>query len=279
MKRKILQIIEYVIIVSLVIAQTFIVSACASNLPATKNPASIVSDQNQPGNKAVVPSSTITGASGGNPDTGTYGNFYLGIVNFSGGTVSGDGCYDDTGNIIVLINNKNSINPSYTQLEQFLMNDKTDEYPYVETGKEPGPISGSPESHIDVVHIQNIIDGIAQPGPPDVCADFAERLHNDAEFAGIRCAFVIVDTSLGYHALNAFQTTDDGLVFIDDTGVVSGACASHTDTPRCVKTVNIEPGQDYVPVSLFPYAGWSSTWDSMGKVLSFQITWDGTWDN
>ena len=35
--------------------------------------------------------------------------------------------------------------------------------------------------------------------------------------------------------------------------------------PRCVKTVNIEIGQDYVPVSLFPYAGWSSTWGSMEK--------------
>jgi hypothetical protein len=85
--------------------------------------------------------------------------------------------------------------------------------------------------------------------------------------------------NLEQRAYYQIQTTDDDLVFIDDTGVVSGACSSVTDTPRCVKTVNIELGQDYVPLSLFPYAGWSSTWDSTGKVLSLQITWDGTWDN
>jgi hypothetical protein len=213
------------------------------------------------------------------PTTGEYGNYYLGIVNVSGGVVSGDGCYDDTGDIIVLIDNKNAINPGFAQLKQFLNIDKTDEYPYVETGKESGPISGSAESHVDLPHVKSIIDGSAKPSPPDVCADFAERLHNDAEMAGIRCAFVIVDTSLGYHALNAFQTTDAGLVFIDDTGVVSDIGTPSTDTPRCVKTVDMEIGQEYVPMSMFPYVGWSSTWDSMGKVLSFQITWDGTWDN
>jgi len=53
-----------------------------------------------------------------------------------------------------------------------------------------------------------------------VCGDFAETLHNKAEAAGIRTAFVHIeldDEDTG-HALNAFHTTDKGLVFIDCTG-------------------------------------------------------------
>jgi hypothetical protein len=52
-----------------------------------------------------------------------------------------------------------------------------------------------------------------------VCADFAALLHNRAEVAGIKTAYVSVDFSEGpAHALNAFNTTDRGLVYIDCTG-------------------------------------------------------------
>lgn len=52
------------------------------------------------------------------------------------------------------------------------------------------------------------------------CTEFAVALHNDAEAAGIRCALVGVRFQRGAgHALNAFQTTDHGLVYIDCTGV------------------------------------------------------------
>ena len=52
-----------------------------------------------------------------------------------------------------------------------------------------------------------------------ICGDFAERLHNNAERAGIRAAVVIVYfTSGSPHAVDAFYTTDKGLVYIDDTG-------------------------------------------------------------
>ena len=52
-----------------------------------------------------------------------------------------------------------------------------------------------------------------------VCADFAERLHNNAERVGIRAAVVIIYFASGPpHAINAFYTTDKGLVYIDDTG-------------------------------------------------------------
>jgi len=52
-----------------------------------------------------------------------------------------------------------------------------------------------------------------------ICGDFAERLHNNAERAGIRAAIVIVYFTSGLpHAINAFYTTDKELVYIDDTG-------------------------------------------------------------
>jgi len=53
-----------------------------------------------------------------------------------------------------------------------------------------------------------------------VCGDFAERLHNNAERAGIRAALVIVHFISGPpHAVNAFYVTGKGLVYVDDTGV------------------------------------------------------------
>ena len=209
-----------------------------------------------------------------NAKTGAYGNYYLGLVtdDSSGETFGGDGCYDDTGKFIVLINNKNAIDPTYAQLVSFLKTDKIDEYPYITTNNAPDTYYGTAKSHVDLTRIQNIIDGTAQPDNPDVCSDFAERLHNDAEIGGIRCAYVSVDLSTGLHALDAFQTTDRGLIYVGDTGVVPGNGVS-----RCVKTVSIAVGQNFQPVSLFPTPGYSSTWDVVGTVISFQVTWDGTW--
>lgn len=52
-----------------------------------------------------------------------------------------------------------------------------------------------------------------------MCGDFALTLHNTAEAAGIRCGYTYIDfkksTSKSAHALNVFDTTDHGLVFVD----------------------------------------------------------------
>lgn len=224
-----------------------------------------------------------TTANGINPQTGVYKNYYLGLANFSG-----NGCYDDTGNLIVLINNKNAVNPTYNQLISFLQQDKTDQFPYNYILPVSETFYGTLESHVDLKNIQNIIDGTAKPGNPDICADFAERLHNDAEIAGIKCAYVSLDMT-GYtdpdhlgipsdsgHALDAFQTTDRGLVYIDDTGWL----ATQPHPSRAVKTVNtISVGQVYAPISLFPEAGWQNVAESMGMVTGIQVIWDGTWNN
>ena len=89
-----------------------------------------------------------------------------------------------------LVNNQEANDPTWQELMTFLGVDTTDQKPYV-------------------------VDSYS-------CVAFAEELHNNAEAAGIRAAFVGVqfeDRDVG-HALNAFQTTDRGLVFIDCTSPV-----------------------------------------------------------
>jgi hypothetical protein len=46
-----------------------------------------------------------------------------------------------------------------------------------------------------------------------------------------------------------------------------------------VSIVNIQVGKSYIPVSVFPEAGWKSESRSMGTVTNIYSTWDGKWDN
>jgi hypothetical protein len=133
---------------------------------------------------------------------------------------------------------------------------------------------GAAEDKIDLTYIKDIIDGVSVPDDPNICTDFAERLHNNAEMAGIRCAYVHVDLSNSNagHACNAFETTDKGLIYIDCTGTENSYGPSHKDT-----TVDIEIGKDYIPKSLFPESGWQSMWERMGTVTDVETIWDGEW--
>jgi len=232
-----------------------------------------------PSPSGTTPSSSDTTPSSSNEinsHTGKYESYYLGLVDTPGGFLSGNGCYDDTGDFIVLINNENAVNPSYSQLVNFLRQDNTDQFPYIYTVSTPGFYYGSAESHVALEHIQGIIDGAAEPGNPHVCADFAERLHNNAEMAGIRCAYVNVGLAgTSGHACDAFQTTDRGLIYVDVTGWEAGE--PHPD--RAVSTVSIVVGHSYRPVSLFHEAGWSDSYVSMGTITDFQVIWYGTWNN
>jgi hypothetical protein len=91
---------------------------------------------------------------------------------------------------IELINNPKASNPSYDELLVFVRNDSTDARRFVDT----------------------FFGGY-------VCSNYAEDVHNNAEAAGIRAAWVGIDfqgESIG-HALNAFETTDKGLVYVDCT--------------------------------------------------------------
>jgi hypothetical protein len=136
-----------------------------------------------------------------------------------------------------IVDYETASNPTWAQLLGFLQNDKTDQKAYV-----PGVY---------------------------MCGDFATDVHNNAERAGIRAAYVDVELPDAHHALDAFKTTDRGLVFIDCTGLE----ASEPGPSNRDKTVNVRLGRSYIPESLFSESGWSSTWGNMGTVLDVQIYW------
>jgi hypothetical protein len=96
---------------------------------------------------------------------------------------------------IELINYPNTGNISYAELLTFIKNDPTDQLLYINRGQSSEII-------------------------PFVCSDFAETLHNNAEVAGIRSGYVGIDWQNGGlgHAVNVFETTDMGIVYIDCTG-------------------------------------------------------------
>ena len=141
------------------------------------------------------------------------------------------------GHYIVLCNNPAARNPTWAQLKAFLQSDTTDRCSYVEGNF--------------------------------TCGDFAERLHNNAEAAGLRAGIVAIELQspdndiIVNHSLNMFETTDRGLVYIDDTSSSQGFYAD--------KIVNVSVGSEYIPVSLFPQPGQTQTWPSMGRVLAFDI--------
>jgi hypothetical protein len=90
-----------------------------------------------------------------------------------------------SGKAIKLINNKRAKDPSWAQLQSFLKKDTTDE------------------------HLYSFFYS---------CGDFAEELHNNAEASGIKAGLVVVEFYSGDpHGLNAFETVDRGLVYIDVT--------------------------------------------------------------
>jgi len=136
-----------------------------------------------------------------------------------------------------IVNYETASNPTWARLLDFLRNDRTDEKAYV-----PGVY---------------------------MCGDYAKDVHNNAERAGIRAAYVVIELVGADHALNAFKTTDRGLVFIDCTGLP----AWESGPSNCDKTVDVGLGKRYVPKSLFPESGWSVTWESIGTVHDVEIYW------
>lgn len=136
-----------------------------------------------------------------------------------------------------IVNYGSATNPTWAQLLNFLLNDKTDQNAYV----------------LDVY----------------MCGGFARDVHNNAEQAGIRAAYVDVELPGVHHALNAFKTTDRGLVFIDCTGLE----APQSGLFNCDKTVDVRIGRSYIPKSLFPESGWTVTWGNSGTVRDVEIYW------
>jgi hypothetical protein len=143
------------------------------------------------------------------------------------------------GQPITLVGNPSAADPTFAQLESFLLADKTDQNTYV-----PGAY---------------------------VCANFARDVYNNAEKAGIRTAFVGIRFSgvREGHALNAFMTTDKGLVFIDCTGL-EALQAGPADND---KIVTVKIGIDYQPVGLFPVNGQTVKYSDGGTIADVQVDW------
>lgn len=90
------------------------------------------------------------------------------------------------------------------------------------------------------------------------CGDFAERLHNNAEAAGIKAGWVSIqfeDNKID-HACNVFNTTDEGLLFID---CINGA-----------SYVKMEIGKEYKPHEI---GNPVIRYESLGIVKNYQIDW------
>ncbi|TGC07043.1 hypothetical protein CUN85_12070 [Methanolobus halotolerans] len=125
--------------------------------------------------------------------------------------------YKASGEPVKLTDNESARDPTWDELMIFLKEDDTDR----------------------ILYRSNIFD----------CVDFAERLHNNAEKAGFRAAYVSVDFHdlRKGHAINAFQTTDKGLTFIDCTGpqVQLGELDSYD------KVAYIEEDKEYGIVSVY----------------------------
>ncbi len=118
---------------------------------------------------------------------------------------------------IILTNSATAVDPTFEELVAFITADSTDRKKYI--GEGPGAY---------------------------VCADFAEEVHNNAEAAGIRAGWVSLTfegTEEG-HALNAFETSDKGLIFIDCTN--SGRTGSaDKETPGWDAIAYIGEGKKY----------------------------------
>jgi hypothetical protein len=127
---------------------------------------------------------------------------------------------------VELKNNSSASDPTWDELMAFLAADPTDEFAYIKNYRE--------------------------------CTDFAESLHNNAESQGIRAGYVevwFVDSDIG-HALNVFDTTDKGRVFVDCTGPSSGyvipGSSDGEDEISCDhdKIAYVEEDKDYGLISI-----------------------------
>jgi hypothetical protein len=159
-----------------------------------------------------------------------------------------------SGEAIQLVNYKNTTNPTWSGLVSFLRSDTTDEFLYNDSF---------------------------------VCADFAEMLHNNAEKAGLKAGYVKVDfLDMESHALNVFNTTDKGIVFVDCTGDTEQLGALNSND----KIAYIQIGKEYGLVSAYKtnspdyefyeihkrkrYQGVPGTYfEPLGIVKDFEIYW------
>ncbi len=102
----------------------------------------------------------------------------------------------DDASAVHLFNNPDAVDPSWEELKEFIFQDNTDKNIYSES--------------------------------ENACGEFSEAVHNNAEIAGYRAALAVIHIEGETpHALNAFDTTDKGLVYIDCTGAEARSEMTH----------------------------------------------------
>jgi hypothetical protein len=148
---------------------------------------------------------------------------------------SGPDLWPGTWYMRYLVNKESATDPTWSQLLDFLLEDRTDQ----DTGR--------PSIHD--------------------CGYFARDLHNNAESAGIRAACVHIRTATVSHAFNAFRTTDRGLVFIDCTGLMEPEPGRSYD-----RVVDVQLGGNYACRYLFPEGNWT-THSEWGTLTELRICW------
>lgn len=148
---------------------------------------------------------------------------------------------------VALVDNPDAVNPTWAELRAFLAEDQTEQHDY----------------------ILDIYD----------CSQFSRDLHDRAEAAGIRCAEVQVyfsNLSVG-HALNAFVTTDYGLVYVDCTEApdkIARLKADYTFRAVPVSAVSIaEIRSDAWWASLSSYYYMPADTGGQAVVMTMNIYW------
>ncbi|NQT72031.1 MAG: hypothetical protein HQ553_04585 [Chloroflexi bacterium] len=153
---------------------------------------------------------------------------------------------------IELINNSHAKDVSWDVLRAFLMEDATNEETYSEEV---------------------------------ACGEFAEKVHNNAESEGIKSAIAVINLkSTEPHALNAFNTIDKGLIYIDCTGPEREYEKAHSYLYDKVAYVSIGKELGFMSIGRKPVFSYdvyefrkemykSNIWESVGIVQSVEIYW------
>jgi len=147
---------------------------------------------------------------------------------------------------VVLIDNPTATNPTWSQLMGFLSQDQTEKHTYIE----------------------DVYD----------CSQFSRDVHNNAEATGIRAAEIHVEfrNEVEGHALNAFLTSDYGLVYVDCIEADTIARVKAGKEYRAVELyritgMNVRNDYWWDALSSYYYIG-SSIWDQW-VTLSIDIYW------
>ena len=120
------------------------------------------------------------------------------------------------GVLIKLVDNPKAVDPTWSELRDFLKADSTDLIP--------------------------------KDKKTWLSQDCAEQIHNTAEEKAFRAGLVLLNIGGDSHFCNAFNTSDVGLVYIDCMATEAGGPAD--------KRVWINKGQAYAPVLIFSSDPW-----------------------